>query len=100
MLAALMLFAALESSPGISGPYQANFAAFDAVGSYLYTRKAWIFLGPAEKADGYPEPPAVEVRDIQIDIKLITTSEGERCSLTPSATIQEYGGNFFFGCRP
>lgn len=81
-----------------SGPYMVGFSAYDSHADYLYKRTAWVFIGPAEKADGYPEPPAVEIRDVQIEIHLITTLEGETCSLTPTS-IHEYGGNFIFGCN-
>lgn len=102
MIGSLLLQIALRQKPEVvnAQPVAVNFSAFDTQGNYLYTRHAWIFLGPAEKADGYPAPPDVEVRDIITNIHLVTVPTGELCSVIPSATIQEYGGGGEFGCKP
>jgi len=72
-------------------------SAYDPFFNYQYKRAIYLWVGPPEKADGYPEPAPQQLRDVILNLTIHSVNPGEVC-LPEAVVINEYGGEFFPGC--
>ena len=86
-----------QAIPEGSTVYVTSTAGYDGMMNYRYRRQVWVILGPPEQADGYPPPPALEIRHAMPGFDIVLTPEGQRCD--PAAPVFfEYGRELFREC--
>ena len=79
--------------------YRTTTSAYDPLFNYKYYRDVIIMVGPTRKADGYPEPPAMDIRAVIGNIQIISVPVGEICTPEQVPTL-EFSGTLFENCQP
>lgn len=78
-------------------------AAYDPVMNYIGYREVIVLVSPLQKADGYPVPPVLDIRSLEVNLHFVDVPPGEVCLPSAAPVYHESGGGFFFPfeeCRP